>query len=285
MNRIYLRIICAAIVLTGFAACKSGETYEIKMQLNKGDRFQQEIRSNIITSTPVMGNNIKATIKTDAVCDFEVIDKQSDNKQLQMTYHDFHTSVDMGDMGNMIPDSATQHQNNRIKGKSLQLTLSKDNEIIAVTGAESLFDDSTMNESTRKMMKKMFNKEQISNMFGTMFSMYPKNKVAIGESWKNTNNANFAGLEMKIVIKYTLQSVNNGIATISVDGQINGKGKMEALPMEIDMKGTQKGAMFVQLSNGYLQKGNYTMDVAATMEMMGQKIPMTMVGDYALKGK
>ncbi len=120
-----------------------------------------------------------------------------------------------------------------------------------------------------------------------MFSMYPDKPVKIGESWTAKAKVNVSNMDMLINYKYKLIGVKNGIADIDLDGIIDGKGKMKQGTVEIDvnMKGSQKGMLTIKLDDGYMQSGTYKMDIKAEMEMMGQKIPMTIKSDYTLSNK
>ena len=172
-------------------------------------------------------------------------------------------------------------------GKSVVFMLSKDNEILSTSGFDSLMINESQSEASRQMIKKMFSKEQLNNLFGMMFSMYPGKPVKVGESWTSKTVVNIADIDMKVNVKYTLTGVKNGLADIDVDGVIDGKGEMNksGVPLEIAMSGTQKGTMTIKMTDGYLQNGAYKMDIKADMVVMGQKIPMTMKADYTLNGK
>jgi len=218
---------------------------------------------------------------------FDVVSGDSTNKELKMTYTKAHMKMDMGMKGVSMPDSALNKVNNNLIGKSVTIKLSPTNEITDVIGAqEALMSDSTLDPKTKEMMEKMFSKEQFNNLYGLMFSMYPSKPVRVGDTWEAETKANVAGIDMKIKIKYKLASVKDGLANIDVDGVINGKGSMSqtGVNLEMDMKGTQKGTLTIKMSDGYLQSGNYKMDVKADMEMMGQKIPMAIKGDYTITG-
>jgi hypothetical protein len=94
-----------------------------------------------------------------------------------------------------------------------------------------------------------------------------------------------AGLNVTIDITYTLKSVKNGLAEIELIGKIGGKGKMEQLPVDLEMKGSQNGMISIKMENGYLDKANYKMDIETNMDMGGQKIPMQLKGDFIMEGK
>jgi hypothetical protein len=136
-------------------------------------------------------------------------------------------------------------------------------------------------------MQKLFSKEQLNNMFGMEFSMYPKNPVKIGESWNVDTKASISSIDMKVNIKYTLITVKDGVAIISVDGVIDGKGQMAAgaNPLSMDMNGTEEGKLTIALDNGYLKQGEYIMDIKADIETGGQRVPMSLQAEYYLSGK
>ncbi len=77
-------------------------------------------------------------------------------------------------------DSIMNRTNNYVIGKSVLLTLSPNNEITNVTGFEEILNNQGADSAGREMIKKMFSKDQFNNMFGMMFSMYPKKT---GKSW------------------------------------------------------------------------------------------------------
>ncbi|MEI9809674.1 MAG: hypothetical protein WDO16_18425 [Bacteroidota bacterium] len=69
-------------------------------------------------------------------------------------------------------------------------------------------------------------------------------------------------------------------------GKIDGKGNMEqgGMKIDMDMRGEQKGKINVGLADGYLKDSQITMDLNADMNIMGQKVPMTMKASYLIKG-
>jgi len=56
------------------------------------------------------------------------------------------------------------------------------------------------------------------------------------------------------------------------------------MKIQMDMKGGQKGNMVVNMADGYLKTSSYKMDLDADMNMMGQKLSMTMNADYGVSG-
>ena len=124
-------------------------------------------------------------------------------------------------------------------------------------------------------------------MFGMVFSMYPTKPVRVGESWTSKSKFNVANIDMGMKVKYKLLSVKDGIAEVSVDGTFDGDGNMKQAGINagMNMEGTQTGRIRIKLTDGYLKNGNYTMNITGEVNVMGQKMPISMKGDYELTGK
>lgn len=267
-----------------FCGCTTSPAYQLKMRLQKGDTFPHDIKMNMEMSYASM--NMKMQMETSTL--FEVLNSDASAKQLKMTYQRAHMNMDMGMPGlKKMGDSALNVANNRIIGKSVILLLSPDNQIDSVSGADVFTNNDSSSLATNEMMKKMFSKESINNLFGLLFSMYPKKSVKIGDTWDAATTVDLAGIKMNTTIKYTLKSVHNSLAELAVDGKITGKGQMTtgASQMEMAMDGNQTGTITINLEDGYLHNGAYKMEVKGTMSVMGMKMPLTMKGDYSLNGK
>jgi len=266
-----------------------GETYTLKMRMNNGDTFHQNVKMDMDMKMNVPGRPVNMKMNVDAGVTFEVTDTTNTNKELKLTYTRMHMGMDMGNKATSAVniDSIMDETIGKIIGRSVRIELSPTNEITQVKGFDSLMMETGNNENTRQMTEKMFSKEQMNNMFGMLFSMYPAKPVKVGETWTSKSKVNLANMDMEINIKYKLVSVKNGLADIDVDGVIDGKGDMKqnGVPVGISMSGTQKGMLTIKMSDGYLENGSYKMDAKADMEMSGQKIPMTIKADYYLSNK
>lgn len=285
-------VLILGVIVVALLSCNSGasgDAYTIKMRLKQGDTFNQNTKMNMDVYMGIAGQPVNMKMGMNAGVKFDVMEPVGENNVLKLTYNSMNMTMDMG---NKIPaqvnmDSIINKNTQRIIGKSVTIDLSPKNEIVAVTGFDSITINEDADAAGKKMMEQMFSKEQMNSLFGAMFSMYPNKTVKTGESWTAKTKVNVANIDMQINLKYTLVGVKNGVADIDLDGVIDGTGKMNQGGMSIDvtMKGSQKGMLTIKLDDGYLQNGAYKMDIKADMEMMGQKIPMTIKADYTLSGK
>jgi hypothetical protein len=267
----------------------SGEAYTLKMRLTKGDKFAQDLDMNMKMGMSIMGQNMDMNMDMKSGTAFEVTNAAPDIKELTMTYTKMDMSMEMKGQEGMNKKMGDMDAGKKIVGKKVIMKINDQNKITEIAGVEdAIWGDST-DMATREQMKKMFSKEQLNSMFGMMFQMYPDKPVRIGDTWEKENEVTISGITMKMQGKYKLASVKDGVAYVDIDGKFKGKGKMQQggmdMEMEMDMDGGQKGNINIGIADGYLKDSQITMDIKADMNMMGQKIPVTMKGYYLVKGK
>ena len=284
-KQIALLFAAAAFLMLSCNSHGGSDGYTLKMRLNKGDKFSQAMTMDMDMNMTVMGMQKDVKMKMDVGTDFEVLDSTAAGKDLKITYNKMVMHMDAGMGNNAMMDSLMNKSTGAVVGKSVVVTFAG-NKVTDVKGFDELMAGNTSDSTTRKMMEKMFSKDNFNSMFGMMFGLYPNKPVKEGESWSTVNNMDISGMNMGVNTKYTLLGVKDNIAEIGVDGTVDSKGTMKqgAVNMDMDMKGTQKGKLNVKLSDGYLQTGTYDMDITADMNVMGQKMPMKMKATYTLKG-
>lgn len=285
MKKITSLLLTAAIMVVTLISCgNKNDSYIIAMRLDKGDKFKQDITMDMVTTISMMGMNKDMKTEMEIGSDFEVLDSTAAGTSIKMTYTKMAMDMDMGMAGDAkTADSLMKKTNQEMIGKSVVIVLDS-NKVVEVKQANDLI--TTADTTASEMLEKMFSKENLNSMYGMMFSMYPGKPVKIKDSWNVNNAIDLAGMIMKIDTKYTLVSVKDGLAEINIDASIDSKGTMSQAGMnfDMDMKGTQTGKFYITLSDGYIQKGNYSMDVKTEMDIQGQKIPMNIKADYKVNG-
>jgi hypothetical protein len=278
-----------------FVSCKSkdkggsGPAYTIKMRLANGDKFGQDLDMTMDMGIKMAAMNMDMKMNMNMTMDMEVLGDTGELKKLRFTYTKAKMSMDLkgvpgnGVNSNDLLDKAAA----RIEGKSINLLLNKNNEIVEVSGFEEMMTDSNEEDpAMREEMKKMFSKDQLNSMMGLMFQMYPDHPVRVGDTWEKESDMNMGPFKMRMKNKFRLKEANNGVAIIQVENSYSGKGKMEqgSVNADVDMDGKQKGEMGVRMDDGYLKGANYTLDVKAKAKIMGQTVPYDIHGNYLMKG-
>ncbi len=104
------------------------------------------------------------------------------------------------------------------------------------------------------------------------FFVIPKDKK-IGDSWTDSSSEG----KMKTTRTYTLKSIDNNIATVSLKATITGAGETEmqgtSVTFTIDTKST--GELIVDMKKSLVSKLTNSSDVTMTMDVMGQSLPIS----------
>jgi hypothetical protein len=180
--------------------------------------------------------------------------------------------------------------------KNMQVTLDEFGKVKSVTGYKemiaSLKDSlSTMTPGSGDAMDNLMDEAQIRQVFQQTFGTFPQKPVSVGETWSNEFTQNQSGMPMKFTNTYKLVEVlqKENEAIIEINSTIstgeNSEIKKNGMSMKMDMDGKQNGKMTVDMNTGMVKSGKMTQDIKVNMEVMGQKVPMTMKGVATMVGK
>lgn len=288
MKRHVLSIVSYSLFLTLLFSCNNksgpGDAYTLKMRLAPGDSFKQNVDMAMKMDFEMTGQKLEMTMDMKAATSFNVTNVSAESKDLSMTYRDMSINTEMKGMEEVNNMMKTNPYIKNVIGKSVTLRLNNKNEIIDVIGFEDAFINDSSNAATKNIMKEMFSKEKMNSLFSVMFQVYPDKPVSIGDTWEREIKTNMGGLDMKVAGKYKLVSVKDGVATVHMDGKYVADGQIAASGMNMKMDGTQSGEMALGISDGYMKDGQFKMDIDASMNMMGQNVPVKMKGNYVMKG-
>lgn len=310
-KRITGTVILLAVIL--FTACKGGKSggggkdgaskYDLSFSALKGPAFTNTMDMDMRIETEAMGMKINMDMKMNGGMRFDVLPDSAGLKHLKMTYEDMKMSMKMPALGGM---GAKGDEMNDILAKmmsafngfSIEMLVDSTGAIKDVLGKEQFREhlqqsmDSVLegrsNAQVVQSMEQFYDKEQLQNMVGTMFTMYSNGPVAVGDSWTRDIEQVVNNMKTKNTTKYTLVSVKDGVAEIECDGKLSGAGSPETdegTKAEAEINGTQKGTLKIQVANGHLVSGDIKMDMDAKIKTGGMKMPMKMKGIYTFKGK
>jgi hypothetical protein len=235
----------------------------------------------------VMGRKMDMDMGFRGVTTFRVLDVSDQFKEMSMTYSEMEMSANIEGMEEANDMLTNNDAGRKLNGKSVTMKLNDKNEIIEVQGLDDLMVDDSMDAATQEQIKKMFSKEQMNSMFSLAFQMYPDKPVKVGDSWEKISDVNVAGVNMKLKNNFTLSAVKDGIASLKVEGKLDGKGNMQQgnMNMEMEVNGKQDGTIDLKLSDGLLVGSALVLDADAGLKMMGQSVPVKLKANYLMKRK
>jgi len=213
------------------------------------------------------------------------------------TYDAVQYKMTGGPMGNVEYDStkggdAPAHPMAKvfsaIAGASLNVTFAADGKVKEVKGTDKLMDTiitkmempAAQQAQMREAMKAQFGEEGIKSSFEQMTAFYPKEPVAIGDSWENKMTL-AAGMPLSMANTYTLKGRQGGVAAMDVKTTITTDDKpvnMGGQQMSYNLKGEQVGTLNIDEATGWLKSGKMTQTIDGTLTMNagGQKMEMPM---------
>ncbi|WP_417431297.1 DUF6263 family protein [Halpernia sp.] len=149
--------------------------------------------------------------------------------------------------------------NKALTGNKLNMKMDKSGKVISITGFDpiykkinlattSIIKDAKQRAEFLANFKQNFDEKVLKEQFSKNLSFFPSKGVKIGGKWTVAENASPDG-KVKLTTTYTLKSVGNGIAEISVNGGI---------PIKSDKK-TQDGVTHT-MSSQLAQNGTIKFD-------------------------
>lgn len=313
MKKALLILSVAAVILS---ACNSGEKYTLKPNLKAGDSYALEYKVNL--DQDIMGMNNKMLMNMGYQMKVKEVNAQQDidldfmynrigmNMKSAMFSFSFDSDSTHTPSGINMDEKDPEAQGEMMKtlfgsifgqliNKPIQVTLDATGKVKSVKGYREIIkaiEDSVSSVSPGKntnALESVMNEDQINQVFQQVFGTFSKKPVGIGETWTNDINMSQNGMPMKYTNTYKILEIlkKENEAIVDVNGTISmGIGNNDAMKkMNMDVKGTQKGKLTVDLNTGLIKDGKLAMDIKIDMEAMGQKVPMTMKGSTVIVSK
>lgn len=295
--------VLALIILVSFgtfvSSCKSGpdgkgtgDAVTLKLNFKPGDKYLYSTQVNQKINS--MGMSMDQSMTMDMV--YEDAGADGDNKKLAITY-DHIAMKNTTPMGVMDYDSKKPSATgsgmsfmDSLIGKSFSLSVAPNGDIVSVDGLGNLVKSLTATDAeTKAEIDNQFSDTAIKLMMQNSFDLYPGKPVKVGETWGKKSKMGFSGINVEVENTYTLKSVNDGKATVSVKSVMNleptDMGAQAGIPMKMEMKGSQDGTMEVDIATGQIISGKTSQVINGKMSASGQDMPMDIKGDIIISSK
>lgn len=178
------------------SACQTGISgsgkINLKLKLNKGDIYQNDIEMVMIMSESLMGKsmNINTTMGMGHLMEVKDIDANG-NYNLKMTYDHMKLKMNSASLPGIEFDTNDSTINSKmnelnLNGLSFNIKLSTLGEILEITGMKELFNkmekDIVKKSKKDKMeFKDIISEDNFKQSFGTSFNVFPEHGINIGD--------------------------------------------------------------------------------------------------------
>ena len=165
--------------------------------------------------------------------------------------------------------------NKALVGNKLNLKMDQNGKVISITGFDPIYSkvtasvgsvikDAKQKTAFANSFKESFNEKILKDQFSKNLILIPAKGAKIGEKWSESENATPDG-KIKLTTNYILKSVDNGVATIAVNGGIpkkSDKKTQEGITRSMSSELSQNGIITLDQNTGWIK--NQTISVKTT---------------------
>ncbi len=262
---------------------QEGESYHLRMSMDQHITQSMEGMESEITQTMGFG------------CVFTTTEVDADgNAWLDMVYDWISVEQDSA-MGSFkynsdAPDGEAPQAALgfvALLNKGFEMQVAPSGEILALRGIEEMLDEMLVElevpEEQREQLKEQlggeFNEESLMEQMGQIVIEYPEGEVRIGDTWTSTAKAG-GSMPLIITATYTLQAVEEGVATVGVTSTLTSDPEAEAMDLEsyklrYAITGVQEGVIKVDIASGWSQNSAITQTVSGEMIFITEEEEMS----------
>lgn len=167
--------------------------------------------------------------------------------------------------------------NRALTGNKLNMKMDSKGNVLSITGFDAIYTkisnaigtmvkDANQKASAVAGLKETFNEKVLKEQFVKNLFIIPKKGVKIGEKWSTSENADESG-KYKVVSNYTLKSVGNGIAEISITGGLPKKEEKRSqgeMTHSMSTELAQNGTITFDQNTGWIKNQNITLKTTQT---------------------
>lgn len=176
-----------------------------------------------------------------------------------------------------------------LTGNQLKMKMNKNGKILSITGFDPIYSkintalgsitkDAKIKSELLNDTKKGFNENVLKNQFSNNILVLPLKGAKIGEKWTKSENASQDG-KIKLTTTYTLKSIENGIAEITVVGGIpkqSDKVEQNGFTHTISSELSQNGIIKFDQKSGWINTQNITVKTTESQTITDGKEKRTM---------
>ena len=299
MKKISFLTIFLAVALV----CGAQKPVELRLNLQKGKTFTQNMDIKMNIKIEMMGMKIDTDVPFFTKISYKVLDIQNNNFVLECTYQEMKMSMDI--LGQKISfDSSDKKQDfddnpiasffSSFIGKSFKMTLDKYQNIVSIEGLDEIFASMVENgkhldgqkEQMKNMIKEILGEEKIKENFSSSNIIFPKEPVKVGSTWETDNVKSLQGINMQVKNQFKIEKITakkieiSSVSEYSMNLSVNENGQDVSVIMK-DAKAT--GNYVINPKTGWTISSKTNADMAMVASTMGIEVPMQIIMEIIVK--
>jgi hypothetical protein len=276
MKKLFGALFLFGAVLTmtscGGGDAASGESggKKVLLRLKPETGFKQTLVMKL-ESTVKSGMEVKTIVEMES--DMEVTGVEG-NGDVNVTTTYKRMAMDMNMMGmNVKYDSSTDEidpndpQSVAFMGlkamldKPMPMVMNNLGKVTKSFDVTTLYTDSIIDIIGRDVVEQQ--SKQSDQMFENMFSVFPDNEIAIGESWQRKTTMTTGGGPIDVDMTYTLKSNEKGEYVVTLAGTMEGTVNQNG--QKVKMKGEISGELHLDEKTCWTKSASITQDMDMTV--------------------
>lgn len=279
---VMLAVLVAGCSQSGVQGSGSDEKVTLALDVQKGQTFKLAMIMDQDIKTKVMGMNNDAHQEMAFYVQYDVVGPKGEGTEMKVTYNRVKYKMESAIMGTLIDydsDSGEPAGGNPMTagmaesmggliGKSFGIVMSKQGEVVEVTGAEEIYG------SVGQDVPPQYQGENLEKTLQGMMAIFPETQIGVGDTWGAESDLS-GEFPLKMTTTYKVEGIDATTVYLDVKGEISAE-KSEMMEGEgsIEMDGTQGGIMEVDRMTGMVLKAEFTQDITGEVEAGPVQAPM-----------
>ncbi len=279
MKRLAPLLLGAFVVLlpAGTGSGQAPERFELAQKPRPGDHYNFKVYSRYQINARTQEGEVRMSLTYGYGLDYQVLemDKRR-NITNRITIHSmlmrvsgpFGTTVDFDSTDPFQEPALENSILASLMGFTLDVKINPSGRVVHVKGFEELIKeigkllpDSPDKRSTLKNLRSQLD---YKTMMGAtdQLALYPKQPVAVGDSWQGINQFNSNGLDLISEDRYEIKGRKDGVVFIDLASQI--KPRTNSGPKAMNVTGSQRGVIEVLEENGWVHRLRLEQEITGT---------------------
>jgi hypothetical protein len=301
----------AALLLAALASasCGKGEAVELRLRLEKGKTYAQDMEMEQAITQTLGGNEstMDQSIGMGIAYTVEDVDAAGDMK-VSCTF-DRVSLRQKGPMGEVAYDSRNPPPSvppaaqgvAMLVGKGFRFTLGARGDAKEFQGMSAALEamaegldvpEGPMRDSLMEGLKGQFGDEAMKDMMEKAMKVYPERPVAPGESWPVRLDLR-KPMALSMDNTFRLVEVRGGAAVIDSESAITTPADappmvMGPVSVRYSLTGSQKGRMEMDVASGWVRSADLALELSGQLDIQGpgaQSVPMKIKGRVKLASR
>ncbi|MCB1138970.1 MAG: hypothetical protein KDK23_09455 [Leptospiraceae bacterium] len=302
------------IALLFIISCGPSEPVQLRVNLQKGDKYVQTVVTDQSIKQQIMGmaEAQEQKTKTSITYTVECTEVDDSGTTIKVTYDRIQVEKD-GSSGKSSYDSEKDKEPTnpdalayaKMIDHGFSVKLSPRSEVVDMIGIEEFLErvysslelpDDETGRQIRQMLKTQFGPQTMKHMLERSYIPYPEKEVGEGDSWNKLVDMGGAGIPIQVDSTYTIKDLGSSEVILETRGKISSDKeqamKILSMEMKYNLSGTMDGEQVVDLDRGVLVESSVVQEMKGDMIIHGapgmpaggegMKIPMEMTTKITL---